>query len=51
MVVEPINVFRTAILNVIKVILVHNHPSEKLKPSEEDKDVTDRLIRVEVATN
>ncbi len=46
-VVEPMNVFRVAILkNAVKVILVHNHPSGELKPSDEDKDVTDRLIQV-----
>jgi len=46
-VIEPINVFRVAILkNTVKVILVHNHPSEELTASEEDKDLTDRLIQV-----
>ena len=46
-VVEPINVFRVAILkNAVKVILVHNHPSSELTASEEDKDLTDRLIQV-----
>ena len=41
------NVFRVAILkNAVKVILVHNHPSGDLEPSNEDKDVTDRLIQV-----
>jgi len=29
----------------VGVILVHNHPSGKLTPSEEDKDLTDRLIQ------
>jgi DNA repair protein RadC len=29
----------------IKIILVHNHPAGQLIPSEEDKDVTDRLIQ------
>ena len=46
-VVEPINVFRVAVIkNAVKVILVHNHPSGELKPSAEDQDVTDRLIQV-----
>lgn len=46
-VVEPMNVFRVAILkNAVKVILVHNHPSGELTPSNDDKDVTDRLIQV-----
>lgn len=29
----------------IGVILVHNHPSGSLQPSEEDKDLTDMLIQ------
>ena len=28
------------------MVLVHNHPSETLVPSEGDKDITDRLIQV-----
>ncbi len=46
-VVEPMNVFRVAILkNAVSVILVHNHPSGELKPSSKDKDITDNLIQV-----
>ena len=30
----------------VKLVLVHNHPSGTLQPSEADKDVTDRLIQV-----
>ncbi len=45
--VEPMNVFRIAVMKgAVKVIMVHNHPSGKLKPSDEDKDLTDRLIQV-----
>ena len=45
--VEPINVYRVAVLKgAVKVIMIHNHPSGELKPSEADKDVTDRLIQV-----
>lgn len=29
-----------------KLMIVHNHPSGVLEPSEEDKDLTDRLIQV-----
>jgi len=29
----------------VGIVLVHNHPSSNLQPSEEDKDVTDRLIQ------
>jgi len=46
-IVEPINVFRVAVIkNAVKVILVHNHPSGEVEPSEDDKDITDRLIQV-----
>ncbi|MFZ6014413.1 MAG: JAB domain-containing protein, partial [Bacteroidota bacterium] len=45
--VEPMNVYRVAVLKgAVKVILVHNHPSGELKPSDADKDLTDRLIQV-----
>ncbi|MCX8575046.1 MULTISPECIES: JAB domain-containing protein [unclassified Gilliamella] len=45
--VEPMNVFRVAVMkNASRVILVHNHPSGSLTPSEADKDITDRLIQV-----
>jgi len=45
--VEPMNVFRVAILKgASRVIAVHNHPSGTMKPSEDDKSNTDRLIQV-----
>lgn len=45
--VEPMNVFRVAILKgATRVIAVHNHPSGNMKPSEDDKECTDRLIQV-----
>ncbi|PIT08902.1 JAB domain-containing protein [Snodgrassella communis] len=45
--IEPMNVFRVAVMkNASRVIIVHNHPSGSLTPSEEDKDITDRLIQV-----
>ena len=45
--VEPMNLFRIAVMKgSVQVILVHNHPSGELKPSEGDKDLTDRLIQV-----
>ena len=41
------NVYRIAVMkNANRIISVHNHPSGRLDPSEEDKDVTDRLIQV-----
>jgi DNA repair protein RadC len=44
---EPMEVFSLALQRrAVKIILVHNHPTGELKPSEEDKDVTDRLIQV-----
>ncbi len=30
----------------VKIILCYNHPSGELKPSEADKDISDRLIQV-----
>ncbi len=45
--VEPMNVFRVAILKgATRIIAVHNHPSGAIKPSKEDKDLTDKLIQV-----
>lgn len=42
--VHPREVFKTAILsNSNKIILAHNHPSQILKPSGEDKLSTDRI--------
>lgn len=46
-VVEPLEVFRFALQKkVAKVILIHNHPSGNSTPSEEDLDITERLIQV-----
>jgi len=46
-IVEPINVFRFAVTKgCAKVILIHNHPSGNLTPSNEDLDLTDNLIQV-----
>ena len=45
--VEPMNVYRWAVMKgCVKAIVIHNHPSGYLEPSEEDKDITDRLIQV-----
>lgn len=45
--VEPMEVYSLALQKrAVKIILCHNHPSGELKPSETDKDVTDRLIQV-----
>lgn len=46
-IVEPMEVFSVALQKrAVSIILVHNHPSGELKPSEGDLDVTDRLIQV-----
>ncbi len=44
---EPMEVFSLALQKrAVKIILCHNHPSGELKPSDNDKDITDRLIQV-----
>ena len=41
------NVYRVAVMkNATRVIGIHNHPSGHLEPSEDDTDITDRLIQV-----
>lgn len=45
--VEPMEVFSVPLQKrAVKIILVHNHPSGEVKPSEADKEITDRLIQV-----
>lgn len=45
--VKPMEVFSLALQKrAVKIMLVHNHPSGELKPSDSDKDVTDQLIQV-----
>lgn len=45
-IVEPMEVFSIPLQKrAVRVILVHNHPSGELNPSEQDKDITDRLIQ------
>src|SRR5689334_23076879 len=44
---NPPDVFRMAIYKLaIKLILVHNHPSGELKPSQADRLFTDRILKV-----
>ncbi len=46
-IVEPMEAFSVPLQKrAVRIILVHNHPSGNLKPSEGDRDVTDRLIQV-----
>lgn len=43
--VSPREVFKSAILsNAGAFICLHNHPSGSLEPSQEDKDITSRLM-------
>lgn len=43
-IVHPREVFRPAIVeNAASVLLSHNHPSNRLDPSQEDLDITKRL--------
>lgn len=45
--VEPMEVFSIPLQKrAVKIILVHNHPSGEIIPSEADKDITDKLIQV-----
>jgi len=49
---EPMEVFSFALQKrAVKIILCHNHPSGELKPSDGDKDITDRLIQVGIIVN
>ncbi len=49
---EPMEVFSFALQKrAVKIILAHNHPSGELRPSEADKDLTDRLIQVGLIVN
>jgi len=44
--VSPMEVFSFALQKrAVKVMLVHNHPSGDLLPSDDDRDITDRLIQ------
>ena len=43
--VHPREVFQSAVLeSAASVILLHNHPSGEVIPSQEDKEITYRLI-------
>lgn len=49
---EPMEVFSLALQKrAVKIILCHNHPSGELMPSDNDKDITDRLIQVGIIVN
>ena len=45
--VDPMSVFSFALQkSACNIVLLHNHPSGDLIPSDKDKDVTDRMIQV-----
>jgi DNA repair protein RadC len=49
---EPMEVFSLALQKrAVKIVLIHNHPTGELKPSDSDKDLTDRLIQVGLIVN
>ena len=44
---EPMEIFSFALQKqAVKIILVHNHPSGEVKPSAEDKEITDRMLAI-----
>ncbi|MEO6302267.1 MAG: JAB domain-containing protein [Bacteroidia bacterium] len=46
-IVEPMEVFSIALQKrSVKIVMVHNHPSGEMRPSDADKDITDHLIQV-----
>ena len=50
--VKPMEVFSLALQKrAVKIIICHNHPSGELKPSDADKDITDKLIQVGIIVN
>ncbi len=50
--VEPMEVFSFALQKrAARIMLVHNHPSGELKPSYNDKDITNHLIQVGIIVN
>lgn len=50
--VKPIKVYHVSMMiNVSCIILIHNHQSRSLIPSEAVKDTTDRLIQVSQISN
>ena len=46
-IVDPTEIFSFALQKrAVKLIMVHNHPSGELQPSNEDEDITDRMYQV-----
>ncbi len=45
--VDPTEVFSFALQKrAVQLIMVHNHPGGSLQPSDDDKDITDRMYQV-----
>ena len=45
--IDPKTIYKSALLsNASKIILVHNHPSGDIKPSQEDLKLTERIKQV-----
>jgi DNA repair protein RadC len=46
-IIHPREVFKPALeYSAVAVILVHNHPSGEINPSQADRDITEQLIKV-----
>ncbi|MGB3464134.1 MAG: JAB domain-containing protein [Cyclobacteriaceae bacterium] len=46
LIIKPRDVYRMAIYkNAVNAILVHNHPSGLLEPSDNDSDFTDKMLK------
>jgi len=44
---DPSDIFRMAIYKLaVNMVLVHNHPSGSVEPSQADLDMTDRMLKV-----
>lgn len=46
-ILDPKVIFRKALVNnATKIIVAHNHPSEDLTPSDEDLEITEKLVKI-----
>jgi DNA repair protein RadC len=46
-IVEPMDVFSFALQKrAVKLIMVHNHPSGEMKPSKNDREITDKMMAI-----
>jgi DNA repair protein RadC len=51
-IVKPMEVYSIPLQKkAISIVLIHNHPAGQLRPSEADKDITDRLIQCGIIMN